>query len=95
MKHKIIRKSNALIEASYRLSTNQQKLVVLLASSIRNDDEAFQPYRITVKDFAKLLGINNHNIYRETLEATNNLLGQSLLILTGFHQLSILKRMAL
>jgi len=80
MKHKIIRKSNALIEASYRLSTNQQKLVVLLASSIKNDDEAFQPYRITVKDFAKLLGINNHNIYRETLEATNNLLGQSLLI---------------
>lgn len=80
MKHKIIRKSNALIEASYKLSTNQQKIVLLLASSIKNDDEAFQPYRITVKDFAKLLGLNNHNIYRETLEAASNLLAQSLLI---------------
>ena len=80
MKHKIIRKSNALVEASYRLSTNQQKIVFLLASSIKNEDEAFQPYRITVKEFAKLLGINNHNIYRETLEATSNLLSQSLII---------------
>lgn len=80
MKYKIIRKSNALIEASYKLSTNQQKIILLLASSIKNEDEAFQPYRITVKEFAKLLGLNNHNIYRETLEAASDLLSQSLLI---------------
>ncbi len=80
MKYKIIRKSNALIEASYKLSTNQQKIILLLASSIKNEDEAFQPYRITVKEFARLLGLNNHNIYRETLEAASDLLSQSLLI---------------
>ena len=69
-----------LVEASYKLSANQQKIILLLASSIGPDDEAFQPYRIAVKDFADILGINNHNIYQETLGITKDLLSQTLLI---------------
>jgi hypothetical protein len=61
MKNNIVRKSNSLVEASYKLSVNQQKIVLLLASSIKPGDENFQPYQINIKEFAKLLGLKNMN----------------------------------
>jgi plasmid replication initiation protein len=82
MKNNIVRKANSLVEASYKLSINQQKVVLLLASSIKPGDENFQPYQISIKDFAGLLGLKNKNFYSEIADLTKDLLSKTLSIVT-------------
>lgn len=71
-----------MVEAAYKLSINQQKIVLLLASSIKPGDENFQPYQINIKDFANLLGLKNKNFYSEISYMTKDLLGRTLSIVT-------------
>lgn len=66
--HAVVRKSNTLIEASYKLSVNEQRLILMLSSSVRQDDKEFCPYRISIKDFAKLLDLKNKNVYQDLEE---------------------------
>lgn len=82
MKNNIVRKANSLVEASYKLSINQQKVVLLLVSSIKPGDENFQPYQINIKDFANLLGLKNKNFYSEISNLTKDLLSKTLSIVT-------------
>lgn len=63
--HAVVRKSNTLIEASYKLSVNEQRLILMLSSSVRKDDKEFCPYRISIKEFAKLLDLKNKNVYQD------------------------------
>ncbi len=82
MKNNIVRKANLLVEASYKLSINQQKVVLLHVSSIKPGDENFQPYQINIKDFANLLGLKNKNFYSEISNLTKDLLSKTLSIVT-------------
>lgn len=77
MEHKIIRKSNFLIEASYRLSLIEQRIVLFLASMIKLEDQEFKPYPLSIKDFADFLGIKNKNNYSQLKNATKKLLDRS------------------
>ena len=63
--HAVVRKSNSLIEASYKLSVNEQRLILMLASSVKMEDKDFCPYQISIKDFVKLLDLKNKNIYQD------------------------------
>ncbi|PKK88519.1 MAG: hypothetical protein CVV64_18370 [Candidatus Wallbacteria bacterium HGW-Wallbacteria-1] len=56
MENRMVRKSNSLIEASYRLSTVEQKLILFLVGTIKKADEDFQSYQIRLKDFQNLMG---------------------------------------
>jgi plasmid replication initiation protein len=55
MKHHIVRKSNSLIEATYKLSTVEQKVILFLASTLKPDDDDFKPYRFHIREFQKFL----------------------------------------
>lgn len=66
--HAVVRKSNSLIEASYKLSVNEQRLILMLASSVKSEDKDFCPYRIAIKDFANLLELKNKNVYQDVEE---------------------------
>lgn len=58
-KQLVIRKSNELISARYKLRLSEQRLICLLASEISPDDKDFKQYQITVADFAKMFGLGN------------------------------------
>jgi plasmid replication initiation protein len=58
-------KSNSLIEASYKLNTTQQKIILILVSTIQRGDEDFKEYTFAIKDLMQLLGVNNPNMYGE------------------------------
>lgn len=76
-KSQVIRKSNELIEARYKLSIAEQRLVLLLASEISPDDEDFKSYQIRVSDFAKMFGLENCNaMYKEIQKAAKELVGK-------------------
>ena len=80
-KPQIIRKSNELIEARYRLSIAEQRLVILLASEITPDDEDFKSYEIRVSDFAKMFGLQtDKSIYEKVEQAAEGLLSQKIVL---------------
>jgi len=80
----IIVKSNELIEARYKLSLNQQRLVLLLISIIMPEDEDFQDYQLKVSDFAAMFGIKNCKaIYSDIEQAAAELVGKRLELSKG------------
>jgi len=67
-------KANSFIEASYKLSIAEQKIILTLASVIQPNDEDFKKYSFAIKDFMTLLGITNQNKYEEVRKTTLSLL---------------------
>lgn len=75
----IIKKSNELIEARYRLSIGEQRLILLLASQIRTDDKSFNSYEIRVSDFAEMFDLKtDKSLYQRVEQAAAELLGKKL-----------------
>jgi plasmid replication initiation protein len=65
-----VTKSNKLIEAKYKLSQNEQKIILMLSSLIQPNDKDFKSYTFMAKDIFKFLGIaseNNHDDLRKIL----------------------------
>lgn len=73
-----VKKANSLVEASYKLSVNEQKLILMLTSSIRTEDKDFQTYVIAVKDLAKALKLKRCNIYDRVEELVSGLVQKTL-----------------
>lgn len=62
MKKPVIRQSNDLIEASYKIaSLGESRLIRLLISQIEPSDEEFKTYKINVVDFARVFGLNTRD----------------------------------
>lgn len=75
----VVRKSNTLITARYKLSIAEQRLVLLLASEISPNDEDFKHYQIKVTDFVKMFGLENcKSMYKEVQKAAKELVSKRL-----------------
>jgi len=80
-KNLVIRKSNELIEARYKLSVAEQRVIVLLASEISPNDEDFKSYEIRVSDFAKMFGLEKCKaMYSEIEKASECLLSRKIVL---------------
>lgn len=77
---RVVVKSNYLIEASYRLSLQEQRLILLMVSKIKPDDRNFHVYQIAIKNFNRIVGIIGEASYQRTKELTKKLLERSLQI---------------
>ena len=64
MQNKMVRKSNYLVEASYKLSPVEQKMLLFLASSINLEDKDFKEYSLKIKDFQDSLENESENYNR-------------------------------
>ncbi len=74
-----IKKSNDLIEARYRLTLGEQRLVLLLASQIRKDDKDFSSYEIKVSDFSEMFDLKtDKSLYEKVEKIADDLLGKKL-----------------
>ncbi|HPE60594.1 MAG TPA: replication initiation protein [Thiolinea sp.] len=77
---KVVKKSNELIEARYRLSIWEQRLVLTLLTKISRQDEDFKRYRINITDLANLWqleGSYGAAIYEEVQNAADSLLSRT------------------
>ncbi|MFZ2956605.1 MAG: replication initiation protein [Candidatus Ozemobacteraceae bacterium] len=74
MENKVVRKSNFLIEASYKLSLVEQRIVMVLASMITSSDGEFKKYSLNIKDFATLLELKHKDEYSQLQTITKRLL---------------------
>ena len=72
----VVTKSNILIEANYKLTITEQKIVLFLVSKIRKDDDDFKTYTLPIKQFYELLGYKGNPKYSEMKKITKNLIGK-------------------
>ena len=76
MKNKIVKKANVLIEGAYRLSTVEQRVIMLLVTMIKPSDEEFKDYFLVIKDFVDILGLKHKDPYLQLREITKKLMGR-------------------
>ena len=77
----VIRKSNELIEARYRLSIWEQRLVLTLLTQISPKDEDFKRYKINIAELAALWQLEGSYaaaIYEEVQSAADSLVGRTI-----------------
>lgn len=80
----IIRKSNELIEARYRLSLGEQRLVLLLTTEISPNDEDFKEYELKVSQFVEMFDLDaDKRIYERVEQAAEQLLGRIIALKDG------------
>jgi plasmid replication initiation protein len=70
----LVKKANTLVEASYRLSTIEQKIVLTLASRIHVNDNELKVYTLSIKEFCESLGITGNNQYTRLRQTTLGLM---------------------
>jgi plasmid replication initiation protein len=70
----LVAKDNNLVEARYRLSVQEQRLMAIMVSDIKPDDKDFKPYKYKVKDFVEWVGVQGKDYYRELRKITTKLL---------------------
>ena len=73
-------KSNALIEARYRLSLQESHVILWLLTKIRPDDEDFKQHKLDIADFAEMVGLNVKGQYVELQKITETLMRRILKI---------------
>jgi plasmid replication initiation protein len=69
-----VTKANTLIEANYKLTLTQQRIVLLMASMVQPGDEDFKTYRIYVRDLLDILDINRSHLYEQMIVMIRNLM---------------------
>lgn len=74
-KEYLVTKSNYFImNSSYDLSLEEQRLILTLASMVQPDDEEFKPYIFRINDFMKLLDVDTKTKYCEIPKITKELM---------------------
>ncbi|MBF0459107.1 MAG: replication initiation protein [Nitrospirae bacterium] len=72
LKHLVV-KSNELVEAHYRLSLNEQKIILAMISRIKPDDADFKPIRFSVEELTEMMGVSGGAYHTEIRAIANNL----------------------
>ena len=72
----IATKSNHLIQASYKLTLNEQRLMLMAISKIfpKKPMAAQRTQRITAQEYSKMFGVGIKNAYRDIKQASDRLL---------------------
>jgi plasmid replication initiation protein len=67
-------KSNALVEARYRLSLQESQVILWLLTQIHPNDEDFKAHRLDIVEFARLTQVESGNRYSELRRITKQLM---------------------
>lgn len=74
----IVTKSNNLINAKYKLSLEEQRIVLVLASMVQPEDKEFKLYKFKIRDFLNLINVKDERKYTELPKITKKLLDKTL-----------------
>lgn len=71
----LVTKSNYFImNSSYDLSLEEQKIILTLASMVQPEDAEFKPYKFRINEFMELLGVDTKTKYTEVPKITKELM---------------------
>jgi len=75
---KYIVKSNALVEARYRLGIQEIHVVFWLLQQIRPEDEDFKPHKLKISEFSEMVGVRPEGQYKELRNVTKRLIQRAM-----------------
>ena len=75
-KHKLVVKSNHLINASYQLTIPEMRLFLLMVAQIEPVDKDFKTYRVNIKDIAEQSGVQHKDLYSIVRESSRQLMSK-------------------
>ena len=81
--NKLATRRNALIEARFKLSVQEQRLMLWVISEIEPQDTDFKTYRVNIKELANRIGIKNKDFYTRVRNTTKKLMGRVIEIEEG------------
>ena len=70
----LVVQSNSLVEARYKLTNLEQRLIFSLISKLEKDDDDLHEYDISLKELSQLMGIDLANAYNEIAKITRQLM---------------------
>jgi plasmid replication initiation protein len=70
----LVTKSNSLILCPYNLTSEEQKIILTLSSTVQPEDKKFKAYEFKIKDFLKLLNIKDQSKYSGIPKITKSLM---------------------
>jgi len=76
----VVTKANNLVEASYKLSVSEQRVIALLAAQVQPQDEDFKPYRFKASDLQSLIESSNKDEHQRLKVLSRGLLKRTLQI---------------
>lgn len=74
----LVVQSNKLVEAHYRLTLQEKRLVLWLISLIHRDDVDFKKYQLKIIDFAQMMQLNPKTQYKEMKLVTKSLITRAI-----------------
>jgi len=79
-----VTKHNELIQSTYKLSLQQQRILLIIASRIQPKDENFKLYQFNTKDIIDILGLSSSagSYYTQIKSIVNDLQTKTLTIKT-------------
>jgi plasmid replication initiation protein len=78
--NELVIQHNNLIEANYRLSLQEKRLMLFLMSKIKKDDNSFRNIEIVISELANIMELDRKNMYRDMAKVTKNMVGRVLSI---------------
>jgi len=72
--NEVVVQSNKLIEAHYRLSLQEKRLILWLIKEIDKSDTDFKRYHLKITDFAEIMDLNPKTQYKEMRRITRSLI---------------------
>lgn len=76
----LVVQGNGLVNARYKLTLQEGRLLYAAMGFITSQDEDFKKYKIKVSDLANYLGISGGNIYNSLRKITHGLITKSIII---------------
>jgi len=70
----LIVKSNYLVNAEYNLSPVEMKIIYLMAMQVKKGDEDFKTYRMRIRDFQEVVGVDSDALYVRMEEIVRRLM---------------------
>ncbi|MDK9719650.1 MAG: replication initiation protein [Rhodospirillales bacterium] len=74
----IVTQANKLAEASYTMTLEEKRVVLLLLSLVRRDDNDFKTYRIPITDIRDYLNLRTNKLYDDIKRVAESLLSRVL-----------------
>ena len=76
----LLQQSNEIIEANYKLSTAEQKVILNMIAQINNNLTNFERLRISAKSLSEACGFNPKSGYRQLQQVIKKLLNRSIIL---------------
>ena len=74
----VVTQANKLAEASYTMSLEEKRVVLLMVSLVRKEDKDFQTYRIPIADIRDYLGLSTKKLYDDIKRVADALMSRVL-----------------